>query len=33
MAGRSALRAGAGLVTLAVPENLRAPLKFRPWKL
>lgn len=27
MAGRSALRAGAGLVTLAVPENLRAPLE------
>lgn len=27
MAGRSALRAGAGLVTLAVPENLRIPLE------
>ncbi len=27
MAGRSALRTGAGLVTLAVPENLRVPLE------
>ncbi|MBD3305720.1 NAD(P)H-hydrate dehydratase [candidate division KSB3 bacterium] len=27
MAGRSALRTGAGLVTLAIPENLRAPLE------
>jgi len=27
MAGRSALRAGSGLVTLAVPENLRIPLE------
>lgn len=27
MAGRSALRAGAGLVTLAIPENLRVPLE------
>ena len=27
MAGRSALRTGAGLVTLAIPENLRVPLE------
>ncbi len=27
MAGRAALRTGAGLVTLAVPENLRVPLE------
>lgn len=27
MAGRSALRAGAGLATLAIPENLRMPLE------
>jgi ADP-dependent NAD(P)H-hydrate dehydratase / NAD(P)H-hydrate epimerase len=33
MASLSALRAGAGMVTLAVPESLEARLPSRPWEI
>src|SRR6185295_4820897 len=33
MAGLAALRTGAGMVTLALPESLEASLPNRPWEL